>query len=218
MGLIVPDLIERYLASLNQASDAVLLDIARAGEQQDLPLIDAEVGALLRILVASTGAKRVLEIGTAVGYSGIWMAAALPADGMLLTMEKDPERVRIARENFTRAGVASRVNVMTGDAGLLVNKVAGPFDLIFQDGHKPLYVPMLDRLVSILRPGGLLVTDNVLWDGEVVPGFITTPRRDPADTAAIAEYNRRLSHDPRLLTSIVPLRDGVAISLKRTTA
>ena len=71
---------------------------------------------------------------------------------------------------------------------------------------------MLDRLVSILRPGGLLVTDNVLWDGEVVPGFITTPRRDPADTAAIAEYNRRLSHDPRLLTSIVPLRDGVAMA------
>lgn len=215
MGRIVPDLVEQYLASLNRQSDDVLRDIARAGEARQLPLIDAEVGALLRVLVAATGARRVLEIGTAVGYSGIWMAGALPADGMLLTMERDADRVREARENFTRAGVAARVNVMTGDAGLLVNKVAGPFDLIFQDGAKPLYVPMLDRLVSLLRPGGLLVTDNVLWDGEVVPGYVAQPERDATETAAIAEYNRRLASDPRLLTSIVPLRDGVAISLKK---
>ncbi len=215
MGRIVPDLVEQYLASLNQQSDAVLLDIAGAGEARQLPLIDAEVGALLRVLVTAIGARRVLEIGTAVGYSGIWMAAALPADGMLLTIERNADRVREARENFARAGVAARVNVMTGDAGLLVNKVAGPFDLIFQDGAKPLYVAMLDRLISLLRPGGLLVTDNVLWDGEVVPGYIAHPERDAAETAAIAEYNRRLANDPRLLTSVLPLRDGVAISLKR---
>lgn len=215
MGQIVPDLVERYLASLNQQSDAVLLDISRAGNEQQLPLVDAEVGALLRVLVMATGARRVLEIGTAIGYSGIWMASALPKDGLLLTMELDPARVKIARENFERAGVADRVNVMTGDASLLVNKVAGPFDLIFQDGHKPHYVPMLDRLVALLRPGGLLVTDNVLWDGEVVPGYVSTPQRNRADTDAIADYNRRISQDPRLTTAIVPLRDGVALSVKR---
>ena len=215
MGHIVPDAVERYLASLNQQSDAVLSDIARAGQEADLPLIDAEVGALLRVLVTATGARHVLEIGTAVGYSGIWLAGALPADGMLLTIELDPARVQVARDNFARAGVATACSVMTGDAGLLVNKVSGPFDLIFQDGRKQHYVPMLDRLVGLLRPGGLLVTDNVLWDGEVVPGFISTPRRDPADTAAIAEYNRRINSDPRLTTSIVPLRDGVAISVRK---
>lgn len=214
MGQIVPDLVERYLASLNQQSDAVLLDIARTGDEQKLPLVDAEVGALLRVLVMATGARRVLEIGTAIGYSGIWMASALPKDGLLLTMELDPARVKAARENFERAGVADRVNVMTGDASLLVNKVAGPFDLIFQDGHKQHYVPMLDRLVTLLRPGGVLVTDNVLWDGEVVPGYISTPQRERADTDAIAEYNRRISHDTRLTTAIVPLRDGVALSVK----
>jgi len=214
MGRIVPDAVERYLASLNRHSDAVLLDIARSGEKERLPLIDAEVGALLRVLVSTTGARRVLEIGTAVGYSGIWIARALPADGMLLTMERDPARVKAARSNFERAGVASRVHVMTGDAGLLVNKVSGPFDLIFQDGSKQQYVAMLDRLITLLRPGGLLVTDNVLWDGEVVPDFIATPQRDAADTAAIADYNRRLSGDPRLTTAIVPLRDGVAISVR----
>ena len=104
---------------------------------------------------------------------------------------------------------------MVGDAQRLLAKVAGPFDLIFQDGDKRLYGPMLDRLVDLLRPGGLLVTDNVLWDGEVVPGFVKEPRRDAGDTRAIVEYNERLNRHPGLLTSIVPLRDGVAISVKR---
>ena len=87
--------------------------------------------------------------------------------------------------------------------------------LIFQDGDKRLYGPMLDRLVDLLRPGGLLLTDNVLWDGEVVPGYVPSPRRNADDTRAIADYNERLNAHPRLMTSIVPLRDGVAISVKR---
>jgi predicted O-methyltransferase YrrM len=214
MGLIVADAIERYLASLNRAGDAVLEDIARAGAARQLPLVDAEVGALLRVLATTVGATKILEIGTAVGYSGIWLARALPPGGMLLTLEMDPERAREARENFARAGVTDRVNVIVGDAARMIAKVAGPFDLIFQDGDKHLYVPLLDRLVSLLRPGGLLVTDNVLWDGEVVPGFVPKPARDPSDTRAIAEYNERVAAHPALVTSIVPLRDGVSISVK----
>jgi predicted O-methyltransferase YrrM len=215
MGQIVPDAVERYLSSLNRASDPVLDDICRSGVEQDLPLIDAEVGALLRVLALSIGATKILEIGTAVGYSGIWLAGALPKAGMLITMEKDPERARIARANFERAGLADRVNVVIGDAQLLVTKVSGPFDLIFQDGSKPLYVTLLDKLVDRLRPGGLLVTDNVLWDGEVVPGYLSAPVRNATDTRAIADYNERINSHPQLLTSIVPLRDGVAISVKR---
>jgi predicted O-methyltransferase YrrM len=215
MGQIVPEPVERYLSSLNRSSDPVLDDIARSGVEQDLPLIDAEVGALLRVLVKAIGASRMLEIGTAVGYSGIWLAGALPPTGTLLSMEMDPARVKTARVNFQRAGLADRVSVMTGDAQLLIAKVAGPFDLIFQDGSKRLYSPMLDRLVDLLRPGGLLVTDNVLWDGEVVPGFINPPKRDAADTSAIVDYNQRISTHPRLETTIVPLRDGVSISVKR---
>ena len=118
------------------------------------------------------GARRVLEIGTAIGYSGIWLAGALPADGMLRDHGNGSGAGQERRANFARAGLSDRVSVMVGDAQLLLAKVAGPFDLIFQDGDKPLYVPMLDRLVDLLRPGGLLVTDNVLWDGEVVPGFV----------------------------------------------
>lgn len=214
MGQIVPDTVERYLSGLNRAGDRVLDDIARAGAVEQLPLVDAEVGALLRVLAISVHATRILEIGTAIGYSGIWLAGALPKDGVLLTMEKDPARARTARVNFERAGLADRVNVIVGDAGLMLTKVSGPFDLIFQDGSKALYVPMLDRLADLLRPGGLLVTDNVLWDGRVVPGFVSSKPDDP-DTPAIADYNERLNAHPKLITATVPLRDGVAISIKR---
>jgi predicted O-methyltransferase YrrM len=215
MGQVVPDAVERYLSSLNRQGDAVLQDIARAGGERDLPLVDAEVGALLRVLATTVRATRILEIGTAIGYSGIWLAGALPAGGMLFTMEFDEERARQARENFARAGLSDRVSVIVGDAQRMLAKVAGPFDLIFQDGDKKMYEPMLDRFADLLRPGGLLVTDNVLWNGEVVPGFVKNPQHPEADTRAIAAYNERLNNHPAFLTSIVPLRDGVAISVKR---
>src|SRR5712691_1164745 len=191
MGQIVPDAIEHYLAGLNRCGDALLDDIARGNDARGLPLVDAEVGALLRVMATAAGASRILEIGTAIGYSGIWLAGALPPGGMLLTMEMSEERAREARVNFARAGVSGRVSVMVG------------------------YAPLLDRLVALLRPGGLLITDNVLWDGEVVPGFASTSRHDAADTRAIAEYNERVASHPELVTTIVPLRDGVSISVKR---
>jgi predicted O-methyltransferase YrrM len=129
-------------------------------------------------------------------------------------MEMNEQRAQEARDNFQRAGVADRVSVVVGDAQLKLAKVSGPFDLIFQDGDKRLYPAVLDRLVSLLRPGGLLVTDNVLWDGEVVPGFVPVPQRDGADTEAIVEYNLTVAAHPQLVTTIVPLRDGVSISVK----
>jgi predicted O-methyltransferase YrrM len=216
VGQIVPDAIEGYLAQLNRAGDPVLDAIARGNATRGLPLVDAEVGALLRVLATAIKASRILEIGTAIGYSGIWLARALPADGMLLTLEVNEERAREARDNFARAGVSDRVSVVVGDAQLKIAKVSGPFDLIFQDGDKQLYTPLLNRLVALLRPGGLLITDNVLWDGEVVPGFAPAPRQNAADTRAIIEYNERVAAHPDLLTSIVPLRDGVSISVKRS--
>ena len=216
MGYIVPDAIEGYLAQLNRAGDPVLDAIAHGNAARGLPLVDAEVGALLQVMATAAGALRILEIGTAIGYSGIWLARALPAGGMLITLEIDEDRASEARQNFAHAGVADRVSVVVGDAQLKLAKVSGPFDLIFQDGDKQLYTPLLDRLVALLRPGGLLVTDNVLWDGEVVAGFQAEPRHNPDDTRAIIEYNQRVANHPALLTSIVPLRDGVSISVKRS--
>jgi predicted O-methyltransferase YrrM len=214
MGRIVPDPVEQYLSHLNRQRDPVLDAIARTGVDRGLPLVDAEVGALLRVLALAAGATRMLEVGTAIGYSTIWLAGALPPGGMLFTMETNPDRAREARDNLARAELADRVMVMVGDAQLLVAKIAGPLDLIFQDGDKRLYGPMLNRLVDLLRPGGLLITDNVLWDGEVVPGFVAAPARSAEDTQAIADYNERVNAHPLLRTATVPLRDGVAIAVK----
>jgi predicted O-methyltransferase YrrM len=214
MGQIVPDAVEAYLAGLNRMGDDVLTQIAAEGEAEDLPLIDSEVGALLQVLTLAVGAQRVLEIGTAIGYSAIWIARALPPAGMLITLEIDVDRAARAKANFARAGVADRANVMIGDAYVLLAKVRGPFDLILQDGDKLQYGTLLDRLIDLLRPRGLLVTDNVLWSGEVVPGYPVRGKPRVAEAAAITEYNRRLSADGRLKTTWLPLRDGLSVSVK----
>jgi predicted O-methyltransferase YrrM len=192
-----------------------ILDDGRSG---GVPVVDPLTGALLHALVLSTTAKRVLEIGTAIGCSTLWMAAALPPDGLLVSLERDSARATTARAYIAEAGLDDRVNVVVGDAERYLHKLAGPFDLIFQDGDKAGYAPMLDRLVTLLRPGGVLVTDNVLWDGEVVPGFVATPRRNADDTAAIAAYNSRLAADSRLSVSWLPVGDGVAIAVKNLEA
>jgi predicted O-methyltransferase YrrM len=214
MGQIVPEAVERYLGSLNRLNDGFLQRVAHRGAQQNLPLIDPEVGALLHVLVLAAGARRILEIGTAIGYSGLWLLRALPADGRFLTIEIDPARAAEARATFAEAGFADQAHVLIGDAARLLPKVAGPFDLVFSDGDKLQYEPLLDRLIDLLRPGGVLVTDNVLWSGEVVPGFVDQPSRPPDVTQAIAAFNRRLASDTRVKTAFVPLRDGLAISVR----
>ena len=169
MHIVAPE-IERYLASLDPV-DPLLARIAAEGAALDLPIIDTTVGRFLEAMVLATGARQVLEIGTANGYSALWLARSLPAHGRLLSIEIDPGRAAIARDHIKEAGLTDRVSVMMGDAARMVHKVAGPLDLIFNDGDKLQYGPLLDRLVALLRPGGVLVTDNVLWDGEVVPGW-----------------------------------------------
>jgi len=215
MHIVAPE-IERYLASLDPV-DPLLARIAAEGAALDLPIIDTTVGRFLEAMVLATGARQVLEIGTANGYSALWLARSLPAHGRLLSIEIDPGRAGIARGHIEEAGLTDRVSVMVGDATRMVHKVAGPLDLIFNDGDKLQYGPLLDRLLALLRPGGVLITDNVLWDGEVVPGLVTPPRRSPDETAAIAAYNRRLAADPRLVTSFLPVRDGVAMSVRTRT-
>ncbi len=214
MTPLTPPAVAAYLANLSAAPHPVLARILEEGRAGGIPVVDPLSGALLHALVRLMGATRVLEIGTAIGYSTLWMAAALPPSGLLVTLERDQARATTARTYMAAAGVDDRVNVMVGDAERFLHKLAGPFDLIFQDGDKVSYGPMLDRLVDLLRPGGAIVTDNVLWDGEVVPGFVPEPKRTPADTAAIAAYNERLAADPRLTVSWLPVGDGVAIAIK----
>ena len=204
----------RYLAELHGSVDPLLDEIRAEGLAAGLPLVEPETARLLRSLTIALDAHAVLELGTAIGYSALWMAQALRPGGRLISLELDPARAATARTNFARAGLSDTVSVIVGDAARFVHKVSGPFDLIFQDGDKGQYEPLLDALVALLRPGGVLVTDNVLWDGEVIEGFVDVPRHDAASTDAIRAYNRRLATEPRLLTTILPLGDGVALSVR----
>ena len=214
MSALTPPPVAAYLTGLTRAPHPLLDRMRDDGHAAGVPIVDTLTGALLHALTRSSAATRVLEIGTAIGYSTVWMATALPSTGLLVTLERDHARATTARGYFRDAGVDDRVNVMIGDADRYLHKLAGPFDLIFQDGDKTQYGSMLDALVGLLRPGGLLVTDNVLWSGEVVPGLVAAPREPAADTVAIAAYNERLAADPRLTTTWLPVGDGVAIAIK----
>jgi predicted O-methyltransferase YrrM len=214
MSVIIPTPVRDYLVSLRRLPHPELEVVAREGLAQGIPIVDPQTGAMLHTMVRAAGARRVLEIGTAIGYSALWIATALPADGQLITLERDAARAAAAREHFARAGVAERVAVMVGDAARSLHKIAGPFDVIFQDGDKAQYEPMLDRLTELLRPAGVLVTDNILWSGEVVPGFVDSPQKNPEDTKAIASYNQRLASHAHLDTTFLSIGDGVGISIK----
>ena len=216
MANITPPPVEAYLSALRRDPHDRLALIDREGRAEGLPLVYPETGALLHTLARGCGAKRILEIGTCIGYSTLWMATALPADGALITMEFDAARAARARDHFSAAGHADRISVIVGDATRFLHKVSGPFDLVFQDSDKQLYEPMLDRLVELLRPGGLLVADNILWNGEVIPGYVAQKKYSEEDTAAIVNFSKRIVLDPRLYTSFLPVGDGVSVSVKRT--
>ena len=204
-----------YLAELSGPEDQLLAEVRARSKADGVPAVSPDTARLLHVLAASAAPGRILEIGTGYGCSGIQLARALAPGGMLFTIERDPARAAAARLHFERAGLSSRVSVMVGESARLVHKVAGPFDVIVQDGSKDQYEIVLDRLISLLRPRGVLVSDNILWQGDVVPGFRAEPAHPAGSTAIIARYSRRLAEDPRLVTAFLPVGDGVAVSVKR---
>jgi len=205
---IVYDEIDAYIHDLANRGDATLQAVETQGREEEWPIVGPAEGSLLHILARGVGARRILELGTAIGYSGTWLARALPPDGELVTVEWNPETAEIARTNFERTGVAKRVRIEVGSALDVVPGLEGPFDLVFNDIDKQYYVDVLPLCIARLRLGGLLVTDNVLWSGSVAK------RTRSKEAGIIHDYNRRLAADSRMAAVIVPLRDGVSIALK----
>lgn len=208
MAEIVDEAIDAYIDQLAARGDEALRIVERQGREERWPIVGPAEGSLLHILARSIRAKRILELGAAIGYSGTWLARALPSDGELVTVEWNPETAAIARKNFERTGVAKRVRIEIGSALDVVPRLRGRFDLIFNDIDKQHYGAVLPLCLEKLRVGGLLVTDNVLWSGTVAAA------RRTKEAQVIHEYNESLAKDPRMLPVIVPLRDGVSIALK----
>jgi caffeoyl-CoA O-methyltransferase len=177
--------------------------------------ISPEQGQFMALLLGLTGARRCLEIGTFTGYSALVCALALPADGKLLTLDVSEEWTAIARRYWLEAGVADRIELRLGPAGdslrqLLADGAAGTFDFVFVDADKAGYPAYLERGFELLRPGGLLAFDNVLWGGRVAD-----PQANDADTLAIRALNAQLHGDPRFDLSMVPIGDGLTLARRR---
>lgn len=168
------------------------------------------VGGLLHTFVRMSGAKRVLELGVFTGYSSICLASALPEDGKLDSVELNDELEDLIREGYRRAGVEERINLIFGDANEVLDSLEGPYDLIYIDANKREYVAYYQATIELLRPGGHILADNVLWDGKV---YAEEPPRD-AQTRGIMAFNDLVAGDPRVENFILPLRDGLNVIRK----
>lgn len=211
--MIVDEQVERYLADLGRPTDAVVLDMERLGRERGFPIIGPVVGRTCELLARSIGATRVFEMGSGFGYSTWWFAHAVGPQGRVVHTDGDPARSQEAREHLTRAGLADRVEFRVGDARELLAQDSGPYDVIFNDIDKDGYPAALQLARERVRPGGLIVTDNSLWSGRAC-GPAADPTQDAA-TAAVQAYNRAAFDADDLLTVILPIRDGLAVSYKR---
>ena len=209
MGGITGEAVEEYLYDVTPSRDEVLHEIEADAATRHIPIVGPLVGRLLYQWALALGAKRVFEMGSAVGYSTIWWARAVGKGGQVFYTDGDPKNADLARRHFQRAGVADRITVKVGDAlEILSEQNMEPFDIIFNDVDKEDYPRVFKLAVPRLRRGGLFITDNVLWSGKIVQ-----PNPD-AETKAILEFNRLLYSTPELFTTILPIRDGVAVATK----
>jgi predicted O-methyltransferase YrrM len=206
----IQDDVEEYLYKLLPERDQVIAEIEDYAAQNRVPIIGPAVARLLTLLVQVSGATRIFEMGSAIGYSTIWLARAAGPQAEVFYTDGNPENAKRAQDYFRRASVAKRIRVQTGDALLLVEKAAGKFDFIFNDIDKPQYPDALRAALPKLKRGGLLVTDNTLWSGKAA-------RPAPADdknTLGIQEFNRLVYSSKELYPVLIPLRDGVTVCRK----
>jgi predicted O-methyltransferase YrrM len=206
--MLRPD-IEAYLHRFIPDRDTILAEMEQLAKTRHFPIVGPVVGRLLAQLARLIGAERVLEMGAGFGYSAYWVARVLPPDGRLLAIERSAENARLAREWLGRTGLDDKVEFIVGDALEVVAGLPGPFDLIFVDVDKEQYPASFSLTVPRLRPGGLLITDNILWSGRVL-----APDPAEASTRGVQEYTRLIYENSRLYTTMLPVRDGLAISLK----
>ena len=202
--------VEEYMYGLMPRRDAVLRDMERHAAKFHVPIVGPACGRLLYQLARLVRARRVFEMGSAIGYSTLWLARAVGPSGKVYYTDSDPVNARRAEASLRRAGVLGRVRILVGDALEMFKSTKGHFDLIFNDVNKTQYPEVFRRAVPRVRLGGLFIADNVLWYGRVA----RPPARGDADTRAILEFNRLVYKSPKLFTTIVPMRDGLSVSLK----
>ena len=211
--MIVTNSVQAYLEASRPEPDPLLAEMTAHGARDGVPIVVPETGILLQVLAQTRGAQRIVEVGTAIGVSTLYMARALPSDGMIVSFEIDPARHQAARGYFERAGLSDRADLRLQDARAGLAELDGPFDMAFIDGVKAQYADYLDQLLPLLGPGGVLAVDNVLASGTVADGHGDGNWSD-AQVQFLRAFNHRLLTDERLTSTITPVGDGLLIAVR----
>lgn len=211
---IMDERLTTYIRSLECPKNPVIEQIEQEAIDTRVPIIRKETQSFLSVILMIKQPSRILEIGTAIGFSAILMSEYLPENGHITTIEKYEKRIPIAKENFRRAGKEEQITLMEGDALKVMETLRGPYDFIFMDAAKGQYIHYLPDVLRLLSDGGVLMSDNVLQDGDVIESRFAVERRNRTIHSRMREYLYELKHHERLLTSILPLGDGVALSVK----
>ena len=213
--MIVDERIVTFINSLDTKNSEILEKIESEARAADVPIIRREMQSFLKIILMLKKPARVLEVGAAVGFSALLMSEYVPEECRITTIENYEKRIPIARENFRRAGKEEQIDLIEGDAAEVLKKLKGPYDFIFMDAAKGQYIHYLPDILRLLPPGGCLVSDNVMQDGDVIESRFAVERRNRTIHARMREYLYELKHNDELTTSIIPLGDGVAVSIKK---
>ena len=212
--VIVNDRITAYIQSLDAGNGPLLDSIEEEALADCVPIIRRETSAFLKTLIALKRPQSILEVGTAVGYSALLMSRVMPENCRITTIEKYEKRIPIAKRNFERAGKEPCITLLEGDAEEILGTLSGPYDFIFMDAAKGQYIHFLPDVMRLLKVGGILISDNVLQDGDIIESHYAVERRNRTIYKRMREYLYELKHDEHLMTSIVPIGDGATLSVK----
>lgn len=204
-----------FIDSLDTGNTLFLNEIEKEAKETNVPIIRTQVQSLLKLLLAMRKPATILEVGCAIGFSALLMSEYGPEDCHITTIEKYEKRIPVARENFRRAGKEERITLLEGDAAEILQKMTGAYDMIFMDAAKGQYIHFLPDVLRLLVPGGILLSDNVLQDGNILESRFAVTRRNRTIHSRMREYLYELKHHPQLETVILPVGDGVTLSVKR---
>lgn len=213
--MIVDERLVTYINSLDTGNTEILDEIEREALASYVPIIRKEMQSFLKVLLELKRPVRILEVGTAVGFSAILMAEYNPVPCEIITIENYEKRIPLARENFKRAGKQERITLLEGDAKEVLVTMTEPFDLIFMDAAKGQYLNFLPDVLRLLNLGGVLVSDNVLQDGDIIQSRFIIPRRKRTIHRRMREYLYELTHREELTTAVLPIGDGITLSIKK---
>lgn len=212
--MVVDERLVTYINSLDRGNTAVLDTIEREALDSYVPIIRKEMQSFLKLLLAMQKPKRILEVGTAVGFSAILMAEYNPYPCEIVTIENYEKRIPIARENFVRAGKENQITLIEGDATEVLKTLEEPFDMIFMDAAKGQYINFMPDILRLLKKDGVLVSDNVLQDGDIIESHFVVTRRNRTIHKRMREYLYELTHRDDLVTAVLPIGDGITVSTK----